>query len=906
MRCQHVFMQQARCPHQSSPPRLGSAREATQLQRRDCADFKYVCAVRRTGARLQHAKPGYSRHSFTRLACAQPLHPGWSPAHTAVLQTFDCDPFLLLAHSDMSNVLVYSGPGVSASALSHTLRTLRKLLPSYDVQCINAQSLALDPWMESTSLFVLPGGRDLPFVDKLSEEHRLPASANTFSSRTARADQRIREYVIERGGAFIGICAGAYYASAECAFEQGDPVMEVVGERTALHFFPGTCRGTVFPGFVYESDQGARLVDIAMTGDAAAAWTTYYNGGGAFMDADGLQAQGVDVLGRYVSEQSAPQASSEGAQHGIKPGYAGQAAIVRCKVGNGQVILYGTHPEFPVSVQEKPTQLTGAPEALPKDAALEELEVKRMLQFGQHLQTLGLEVQLPMLASSVSAAPLLTPIVLTAKQAGEAKTVLASLHSIAVDPTKVAALPGTPSDGYLLSISDTNDVVHFFDPAAGAALSELCAKADYQPYMAPVATANADEARAGLVAEVETEVDLQKVPKYVVLADDASKLDARLVPHWNAAAFIQFTDVSRGVISSIVKEEWSISCTFGDVGVADTLDIFQLAQVHMYGHVVTSTQTMLDKNYKLLTRLPSGLTSFATHQVSGRGRGKNAWISPLGCLQFSTLLRLPSPQKLFWHAGMGAIVFVQYLAGLAIVESVRSGALGADYAAALGDKLRIKWPNDVYAHVADDDPSEGQQDPSALPARKGTFVWRGKRYAKMAGVLVNSQFAGSELALVVGCGINTLNPRPTTSLSDLIQAYNSKQNDPAQHLDVVSQERFAGAILATLERMWNTFVGAGGNFSPFVEAYRRAWLHSDQETLLSDTVPPTRARIVGITSDYGLLRCVPIPDGPTAFVPADTFSPASWGPSKASGQWIDLQPDGNSFDMLQNLIRRKE
>lgn len=41
----------------------------------------------------------------------------------------------------------------------------------------------------------------------------------------------------------------------------------------------------------------------------------------------------------------------------------------------------------------------------------------------------------------------------------------------------------------------------------------------------------------------------------------------------------------------------------------------------------------------------------------------------------------------------------------------------------------------------------------------------------------------------------------------------------------VSQERFAGAIVATLENMWNTFVHAQG-FEPFVERYRRAWLHS--------------------------------------------------------------------------------
>lgn len=61
--------------------------------------------------------------------------------------------------------------------------------------------------------------------------------------------------------------------------------------------------------------------------------------------------------------------------------------------------------------------------------------------------------------------------------------------------------------------------------------------------------------------------------------------------------------------------------------------------------------------------------------------------------------------------------------------------------------MRIKWPNDVYADVgsaAEEQAGPGQE------GRKGTFEYLGRRYAKMAGVLVNSQFAGKELALVVG------------------------------------------------------------------------------------------------------------------------------------------------------------
>jgi biotin--protein ligase len=807
----------------------------------------------------------------------------------------------------MSNVLVYSGPGVSASALSHTLRTLRKLLPSYDVQCINAQSLALDPWMDSTALFVLPGGRDLPYVEKLSENHAAQGVASSSQRSAARADEKIRQFVKQVGGSFVGICAGAYYASSSCEFELGDPVMQVAGPRDALKFFPGTCRGTTYPGFVYESDQGARLVDIAMAEDS---WTVYYNGGGAFIDADRFTHNGaVQVLGRYMDESSANFAGTDNSERSIKPGYAGQAAVVRCSIGKGNVILYGVHPEFPVNAQSTPTRANAAPETVPTADVLAKLEAIRLHRFGLHLQTLGLEVLLPASATQQEVAdesqPHLSPIVMTSKYGRDALgAVLDRLQpSAASNINSLAKLEMSTQQGRLISIADSNDTVHIYDAGAGPALIDVCAKADYSHYRTPVVAPTSDEARAAPLDAAELEVDLQRVPKYVVLVDPTDKTtDPRLLPHWNIDRFYGSLDRSRSALENDCADDWA-SYRASDAFNNTPSTLSSLADVHTYGHVVTSTQTMLDKNYRLLTKLPGGFTSFATHQVSGRGRGKNAWISPLGCLQFSTLLPVPTPQQTFWHAGMGAIVFVQYLAGLAIVESIRSGALGEQYAQALGDKLRIKWPNDVYAHVPETSyPKHPQQAP-----RKGTFVWHGRRYAKMAGVLVNSQFAGSDLVLVVGCGINTLNSRPTTSLSDLIETHNAGIHDKSLALPVVSQEQFAGAILATFERMWNVFLQAGGSFQPFVDSYRRAWLHSDQDTLLQDTEPPTRARIVGITSDFGLLRCVPLPgDGQSVHHVPDSHDPRAWASSMTPGSWIDLQPDGNSFDMLQNLIRRKE
>ncbi len=116
-------------------------------------------------------------------------------------------------------VLVYSGPGVSPLSLSHTLLTLSLLLlPHYTVQPVSPSLRASEPWEEHCALLVIPGGRDLPYVDELSLK--------------TKATTRIAEYVRE-GGRYLGLCAGAYFAAAEVQFDLGGP-KEVTGKRALV------------------------------------------------------------------------------------------------------------------------------------------------------------------------------------------------------------------------------------------------------------------------------------------------------------------------------------------------------------------------------------------------------------------------------------------------------------------------------------------------------------------------------------------------------------------------------------------------------------------------------------------------------------------------------------------------
>ena len=70
---------------------------------------------------------------------------------------------------------------------------------------------------------------------------------------------------------------------------------------------------------------------------------------------------------------------------------------------------------------------------------------------------------------------------------------------------------------------------------------------------------------------------------------------------------------------------------------------------------------------------------------------------------------------------------------------------------------------------------------------------------------------------------------------------------------------------------------------------------------MTTITPPQRVKIVGITPDFGLLRTLPI---------GETSGHGGWGYGgygefHKSSQFIDLQPDGNSFDIMAGLIKYK-
>lgn len=268
------------------------------------------------------------------------------------------------------------------------------------------------------------------------------------------------------------------------------------------------------------------------------------------------------------------------------------------------------------------------------------------------------------------------------------------------------------------------------------------------------------------------------------------------------------------------------------------------------------------RNPKLLSCLPTGFTATATIQVAGRGRGSNVWVSPAGSLILSTCINHP-----IHLSNTAPVVFVQYLAAIAIVEGIKSYDHG--YSSL---PVRLKWPNDICKSQLSDVRSvtnsiTDAQDPSKPGANE---------FVKIGGILVNSSYTSGSYNLVVGIGLNTTNASPTTSLNALLPA----------SLAPFTLEKLLARILTKFETLYRSF--CRNSFSKQLEeTYYKHWLHTDQIVTL-EAEGGVRARILGITRDWGLLRVEEL----------------GWE-DRGTGRVWELQSDSNSFDFFKGLLKRK-
>uniref|UniRef100_UPI003AAFFA98 biotin--protein ligase isoform X2 n=1 Tax=Centroberyx gerrardi TaxID=166262 RepID=UPI003AAFFA98 len=287
------------------------------------------------------------------------------------------------------------------------------------------------------------------------------------------------------------------------------------------------------------------------------------------------------------------------------------------------------------------------------------------------------------------------------------------------------------------------------------------------------------------------------------------------------------------VTDSLESQSWD---QFSMETYSKNLKTSLLGHTLLYAEVTTTTMDLLEG---LTLHLPKemGLIAVAARQSKGRGRGGNAWLSPLGCAMFTLSVQVRLNSRLGQK-----IPFLQHLAALAVVEAVRTlpGYQDID--------LRLKWPNDIYY----------------------------SNLIKLGGVLVTSTVMGPTFHLLIGCGFNVNNSNPTICINDLVLQYNRQHNASLQPL---SSAQLIARTLTSLEGLIAAFQQGGAD--AVLPIYYKRWLHGGTRVRLWSEDGP-EAEVVGLD--------------PNGFLQVHC---------KEHGV-VSVEPDGNSFDMLKNLVVTKQ
>ncbi|CAI0438148.1 unnamed protein product [Linum tenue] len=274
------------------------------------------------------------------------------------------------------------------------------------------------------------------------------------------------------------------------------------------------------------------------------------------------------------------------------------------------------------------------------------------------------------------------------------------------------------------------------------------------------------------------------------------------------------------------------------------LSTLRFGRLLIWSPLITSTHDVVSSNF---SELPIGTVCVADIQYKGRGRSKNVWESPVGCLLFSFTVQMEDGR---------AVPLLQYVVSLAVTEAIKEVCEknGLPYMSA-----RIKWPNDIYLNGL-----------------------------KVGGILCTSTYRSKKFNISAGIGLNVDNDKPTTCLN----AFLREISPAACHL---TREEIVASFFNKFEKLYDIFINQGEypfknkmknhGFGPLEELYCGTWLHSGQRVIIQekekDQVTESMVTIQGLTSSGYLLAM------------------------GEDNQMYELHPDGNSFDFFKGLIRRK-
>lgn len=243
----------------------------------------------------------------------------------------------------------------------------------------------------------------------------------------------------------------------------------------------------------------------------------------------------------------------------------------------------------------------------------------------------------------------------------------------------------------------------------------------------------------------------------------------------------------------------------------------------------------------------SGFVVVANEQIQGKGRGQNPWTSPRGCATFTFNFDVSLDSGLAGHLG-----FLQHIIPLATLRAVFDLVPPS-----LPLPLAIKWPNDIYCIRPNGD------------------------RLKIGGLLFKTLVMGRKAHCVVGLGVNVNNSNPTICINDLIEEANSAAGSSTEKGVRITIPRLIAQTLNQVEWILEHCERKGDSGVETIKSeYKRYWLHQNQ--------------------------VVHVHNHSEQFIVTDLDSNGFLVVKSAAGdKELTLQPDSNSFDMMQNLITIK-
>ncbi|XP_022863682.1 biotin--protein ligase 1, chloroplastic-like isoform X2 [Olea europaea var. sylvestris] len=213
----------------------------------------------------------------------------------------------------------------------------------------------------------------------------------------------------------------------------------------------------------------------------------------------------------------------------------------------------------------------------------------------------------------------------------------------------------------------------------------------------------------------------------------------------------------------------------------NSLSTSRVGRFLIYSPILPTTHDIVSHNF---CELPLGTVCVADVQLKGRGRSKNVWESPKGCLMFSFSLQMEDGR---------VVPLVQYVVCLAMAEAINDVCLRNGIPPL---NVRIKWPNDLYLDGL-----------------------------KVGGILCTSTYTSKKFNVSAGIGVNVSNEKPTTCLNAVIQRLTSVAYQ-------LQREDIMAAFFNKFENYYDIFQSQG--FQALEELYYKTWLHSGQRVIVQE------------------------------------------------------------------------